>query len=164
MNWLTPLGFLGFIGLVILLIIYIIKPNYQNKFISSTFLWKLSLRYRKKKVPLSKLRNILLIICPHWCGPCQMEMPEFNAVYEELSGEVTFLMVHVGADMESGKEKVIIIDASASMRAEVEGTTRYQRAVEQATAIAGQTLEKGGQVTIILAGREADLLCSRLNA
>lgn len=150
MNWLTPLGFLGFIGLVILLIIYIIKPNYQNKFISSTFLWKLSLRYRKKKVPLSKLRNILLIICQ----VLAISACAFILAQPFIDGE----------DLESGKEKVIIIDASASMRAEVEGTTRYQRAVEQATAIAGQTLEKGGQVTIILAGREADLLCSRLNA
>jgi hypothetical protein len=33
-------------------------------------------------------------------------MPEFNAVYEELGGEVTFLMVHVGAAIDDGKEKV----------------------------------------------------------
>ena len=51
-------------------------------------------------------KPIVLNFWAHWCGPCQMEMPEFNAVYEELGGEVTFLMVHVGADMESGKEKV----------------------------------------------------------
>ena len=63
MSWLTPLGFIGFIGLVILIIIYIIKPNYQNKIISSTFVWKLSLKYKKNKFPLSKLRNILIFIC-----------------------------------------------------------------------------------------------------
>ena len=62
MSWLTPLGFLGFIGLIILIIIYIIKPNYQNKIISSTFIWKLSLKLRKKKIPVSKLRNIILFI------------------------------------------------------------------------------------------------------
>ena len=54
MNWLTPLGFLGFIGLLILLLIYILKPNYQNKQISTTYVWKLSLKYRKKKIPISK--------------------------------------------------------------------------------------------------------------
>ena len=37
------------IGLLILLLIYILKPNYQKKFISSTLIWKLSLKYKKKK-------------------------------------------------------------------------------------------------------------------
>ena len=51
-------------------------------------------------------KPIVLNFWAHWCGPCQMEMPEFNAVYEELGGEVTFLMVHVGAAVDDGKEKV----------------------------------------------------------
>ena len=51
-------------------------------------------------------KPIVLNFWAHWCGPCQMEMPEFNAKYEELEGEVTFLMVHVGADVDAGKEKV----------------------------------------------------------
>lgn len=51
-------------------------------------------------------KPIVLNFWAHWCGPCQMEMPEFNAVYEELGGEVTFLMVHEGAAVDDGKEKV----------------------------------------------------------
>lgn len=51
-------------------------------------------------------KPIVLNFWANWCGPCQMEMPEFNAKYEELGGEVTFLMVHVGADVDAGKEKV----------------------------------------------------------
>ena len=52
-------------------------------------------------------KPIVLNFWAHWCGPCQMEMPEFNTVYEELNGEVTFLMVHMGAAVEDGKEKVL---------------------------------------------------------
>lgn len=51
-------------------------------------------------------KPIVLNFWAYWCGPCQMEMPEFNEVYEELGGEVIFLMVHVGAEVEEGKQKV----------------------------------------------------------
>ena len=51
-------------------------------------------------------KPIVLNFWAHWCGPCQMEMPEFNAAYERLDGEVTFLMVHEGAAVDDGKEKV----------------------------------------------------------
>lgn len=51
-------------------------------------------------------KPIVLNFWAHWCGPCQREMPEFNAMYEELGGEVTFLMVHMGAAVEEGKAKV----------------------------------------------------------
>lgn len=51
-------------------------------------------------------KPMVLNFWAHWCGPCQQEMPEFNEVYEELGGEVTFLMVHVGAAVDDGKDKV----------------------------------------------------------
>ena len=51
-------------------------------------------------------KPIVLNFWAHWCGPCQMEMPEFNAAHERLGGEVTFLMVHEGAAVDDGKEKV----------------------------------------------------------
>ena len=52
-------------------------------------------------------KPIVLNFWAHWCGPCQTEMPEFNAAYERLGGEVTFLMVHEGVAVEDGKEKVL---------------------------------------------------------
>ena len=30
-----------------------------------------------------------------WCGPCKMEMPDFNEKYLEIGDEVTFLMVNM---------------------------------------------------------------------
>lgn len=49
---------------------------------------------------------IVLNFWAYWCGPCQSEMPEFNATYEELGGEVIFLMVHADPDTAKGKSLV----------------------------------------------------------
>lgn len=54
-------------------------------------------------------KPVVLNFWAYWCGPCKMEMPEFNAAYEQLGGEVTFLMVHADPDTESGKQ--IVTDA-----------------------------------------------------
>ena len=67
-------------------------------------------------------KPIVLNFWAHWCGPCQMEMPEFNTAYERLGGEVTFLMVHEGAAVDDGKTKVteggytfpVVFDADSS--------------------------------------------------
>ena len=150
MNWLTPLGFLGFIGLLILLLIYILKPNYQNKFISTTHVWKLSLKYRKRKIPISKLRNILLIICQVLIVcTCALILAQ------------PFIK---GEDKRSANEKIIVIDASGSMLAEVGGETRFERAVSQAKTLINETLDKNSVVSVIVAGREATFLRQRATA
>ena len=52
-------------------------------------------------------KPIVLNFWAYWCGPCQSEMPEFNARYEELGGEVVFLMVHADPDTTQGKSLVV---------------------------------------------------------
>ena len=54
-------------------------------------------------------KPIVLNFWTYWCDYCLMEMPEFNRIYEELGGEVTFLLVHADTNTESGKQ--IIADA-----------------------------------------------------
>lgn len=149
MSWLTPLGFLGLLGLVALLIIYLIKPNFQQKFISSTFIWKLSLKYKKKKLPLSKLRNILIIIC--------------QILIITTLALILAQPFIAGEDTEADKEKIIIIDASMNMYAELENETRFERAVMQAAQLSEETFDNGGTVSVIVAGREASILVRRQN-
>ena len=150
MSWLTPLGFLGFIGLLILLLIYILKPNFQNKFISSTFVWKLSLKFKKKRIPISKLRNILLIIC-QILAVCTCA---FILAQPFIDGE----------DEKAAQEKIIVIDASAGMQSELEGETRFERAVTEAKTLANDAMNAGGSVSVILAAREASFVVQRLDA
>lgn len=55
-------------------------------------------------------KPIVLNFWASWCSPCKSEMPEFNAAWEELEGEVQFLMVNMtdGAreTVESAREYV----------------------------------------------------------
>jgi len=152
MSWLTPLGFLGLTGLAVLILIYIIKPNYQNKIISSTFVWKLSLKYKKNKIPISKLRNILLLICQILIitlASLMLAQPYLKEEEEEVLNK-----------------KVFILDASASMMAEVNpGETRFDRALFQLEEDIEETFKlENSEVSIILAHDKADFLIQRATA
>ena len=146
MTLLAPLGLLGLLGVLALIIIYIIKPNYQQKFISSTYVWKLSLKYRKKRIPTSKLRNLLLILCQVlFLVTCAAILAQPNLV--------------IGTAVKE-PEVIIIVDSSASMRANVEGETRFMRAVDKAQDLILDTFEDDGYVSVIIADETPSYLLS----
>ncbi|MBQ9728259.1 MAG: VWA domain-containing protein [Clostridia bacterium] len=150
MKLLAPLGLLGLLSIIVLIIIYIIKPNYQQKFISSTFVWKLSLKYRKKKIPTSRLRNFLIILCQILIlTSCALILAQPNKI---LKAEI------------SEKEVVIIVDSSASMRTETNGELRFERAVDSALEFANSVLDENGIVSVILADTKGSVLVSRVRA
>lgn len=150
MTLLTPLGLLGLIGILILIIIYIIKPNFQQKVVSSTFIWQLSLKYRKRRLPTSKLRNILLIIC---------QILILASCAAVLAQPAQILKVQT-----EQAEIVAIIDASASMRAESDGVTRFERAVREVQDLAEQTFAGNGFVSVIVCEKNASFLVQRAEA
>ena len=149
MSWLTPLGFLGLIGLIVWLIIYIIKPNFQKKIISTTYVWKRSLKYRKKRIPLNKLRNLLMIIC---------QILAITAISAALA------QPFIAGDKIADNEKIIIIDASADMLSTVtdEGENRFERSVAMIRELADEVIaEEGGRVTVILANHDPEFVVQR---
>ncbi len=141
------MGLLGLIGIAVLILIYLLKPNYQRAMVSSTFVWKLSLKYRRKKIPVSKLRNILLFICQ---------------VLVITACAIIFAEPFIPKDYANNHEKVVVIDASASMRASVEGETRFERAIEQVKAFVEETYKnEDGKMTIILSSDDPYFLTQR---
>ena len=151
MRILLPLGFLGLIGIAVLILIYLLKPNYQQKVISSTYIWKLSLRYRKKRIPVSKLRSLLILLC---------QILVVTACAFILARPVT-----PSGDQSIASENVAIIDASAGMRAETDGVTRFERAVEKTRALAEETFRvSGGVMSVIIASDEPYYLVQRADA
>ncbi len=150
MSLLIPLGLLGLLSLGILLLIYILKPNYQQKLISSTYVWKLSLKYKKKRIPVSRLRNFLIILCQILILVAAAFIISEPAQVTEYSPDYN--------------ERIIIIDASASMLASTSDETRFERAVNEAQALSEETLDNNGTVSIILAGKEASFVTQRATA
>ena len=147
MTWLAPIGFIGLIGIIALIIIYVIKPNYQKKMVSSTYVWKLSLKYRRKRLPVSRLNNILIFLC--------------QLLILTICGLLLARPVIEHAKAGDENEKVIIIDASASMRMSDGGTTRFVRAVNEARILAEDTVEQGGVVSVIVADGDPEFIVQR---
>lgn len=144
MSILYPLGLLGLIGVVILIIIYIIKPKYQEKKVSSTYIWKLSLKYYKRKIPLQWLTKSLLFLI------------QVLAILL-----TTFLLTrpYIKVDAKSN-EKIIIIENSASMQQTLNQTTRLEVAIKEAQKIANNASEDE-RVSLIICEQDAKYLAYR---
>jgi Ca-activated chloride channel homolog len=147
MSFMTPLGLLGLIGVLLLILIYILKPKYQEKSISSTFVWKLSLKYKRNKMPFQWLKSSLLVIL------------QFLILLIITLGLTTPLF---SLDTQGG-EKIIILDSSANMFAQSGGKTRFEIAVQEIGALADATTPDD-RFTVILAGKEASFVARRLDS
>lgn len=137
MSLLIPLGLLGLLAIALLVLIYVIRPNYEQKFVSSTFIWKLSMKYKKKRIPISKIRNIILILC-------QILILIACALILSKPVQVTKSFV-------DDYEAIAIVDSSASMRTQTAGETRYERAVDKVESLSDEIFGRQGFLSVIIA-------------
>ena len=142
MSLLTPLGLLALIGLPIIIIIYILKPKYQEKTINSTYIWRLSLRYKKRRIPLSWLKRSLLLL-----------------VQLLIMAILAFMIAQPFTKHPKAQyERIIILDASASMMAvDSDGKTRFDKAKE-AILREAETASQEFDMSIILCDDNPDWL------
>ena len=144
MTLLNMWGLLGLLGLVVLIIIYILKPKYQEKTLSSTFIWQLSLKYRKPKTPFDWLKSSLILLLQVLVLlTLTMLMMDPNYKLNTLSGE-----------------KIVIIDASASMQKTAHQDNYFTIAKKKTIDLALQTTPKD-RFSIIYASNQPEFIVRR---
>ena len=148
MKFALPLGLLGLLAIAALILIYILKPKYQDKKVSSTFVWKLSLRYQKRKVPLQWLKSSLLLV---------IQIIIIIVIAFMMAQPLVVLATKTG-------EKIVVLEASASMLAEDGGKSRFARAVSEIGSLAEKTTAEDDKFTVILADDEPDFIIRRSNS
>lgn len=119
-------GLFGFLGIIALIIIYILKPKYQDKTISSTYIWKLSLKYRRPKTPFDWLQSSLLFL--------------IQLLVLTLLG-LLMLKPNYAYETDSN-EKIVILDASASLYKADNRFSSFDRAKNEIITLASNTTPK----------------------
>ena len=141
MRFLHPAGLWLLLGVPILIIIYLIKAHHEDRPVSSTYIWKLSERFMKKRLPLRRVRKILIFLL-------------------QLAMIIAVAMLAARPAVVNGNscDYIVIIDASASMQmVDESGTSRFAYALEQTEDLAKE-IANGHTISIILAASDASYL------
>lgn len=141
-HFLQPLGLLGLLTVPIIILIYIIKSRFVQKPVASTFIWKRSLKYVKRKIPLTIILSLLLIL--------------------QILTAITASLAIARPTLKPLKsnEEIYILDASASMQTTHEGQTRFELAKEMIID-KSKGIGSNNRISVILAGTKAEVLVDR---
>ena len=139
MNLMFPLGLIGLIGIPILIIIYIIKNRYTEQIIPSTYIWNLSEKFLKRRVPISLIAGIISLI---------LQILIVALVSLAISHPVITLA-------NSARSYCFILDASGSMNIVQDGKTRFDIAKDEINKIIDNSTD-GSEYTLIYVGNSAE--------
>ncbi len=144
MQWLYPAGGWAFLGLAAVLALYILRREYREFPISSTYLWQKTLQDQTASKPFQRLKSNLLM---------------FLQLLAVLLLALSLLRPLLPGQQEGG-ETVMIFDLSLSMQTETIGLSRIDRAVNEAGRMV-DGMGAGDKVTILTAGTTVKNLLSR---
>ena len=141
-----PLGLLGLLAIILIIIIYLIKARYVERPVSSTFIWQRSLKYIKRKIPMSVIMSLLLII------QILTVITASLAISRPLIKPL------------KTNETILILDASASMQTEdQDGKTRFDLGIDKILEYA-ESAGTNSKVSLILASNKPTPVFERLDS
>jgi len=140
----NPAGLWLLFGIPLLVLLYLLHSRREKRLVSSTYVWKLSERFLKRKTKLSRWHKLLLLLV------------QMLAVLT-LSLAIAKPALAVGV----AKDYILLFDTSVSMRTQnEEGVTRLDEAKAKAKELLAE-VSKGNRITVILLGEEATVLANR---
>ncbi len=135
------LGLLGLLGIPILILIYIIKNQYTEQTITSTYIWNISERFLKKRLPINRLVGIISLLL------------QILAVLL-----ISLLMAHPVLILpDSAYAYCYILDGSASMNYALDGGTRFDNAKSRISDMISSAAD-GSTYTLIYAGETSETI------
>lgn len=141
MSFAFPLALLGFIGIPVVILIYILQSKYNEQIISSTYIWKLSDRFLKRKNPLSGLTGLISLI-----------------LQILLVTVITLLLARPMFNLPGGaNEYYFVLDASSSMTMEDGKETRFDAAKDEIVRVIKRSTQ-GSTYTLACVSGDSELI------
>ncbi len=138
MAFTNPAGLWFMLGIPLLLLLFFLRPKFEEQNLSSTFLWRLSVKYRKKRMTVSRLRRLMILA---------LQLLLILLLSLVLSGP------RLMADG-FGTDYVVILDTSASMAmTDVRGTSMLELALQDIHSLA-ERVRLGSRMTVFTTDSE----------
>ena len=136
MSFMHPLGLLGLIGIPIIILIYILRNKYNEQTVTSTYIWKLSDKFLKRRNPLSGLTGIIALI---------LQILTVAAISLAIARPVFVLP---GA----ANDYCFVLDASSSMSMENGRQTRFELAKDEIIDVIKSSKDGSSYTLICVSG------------
>lgn len=146
-----PMGLLALIGIPVIILIYILQSKYAEQTVNSTYIWKLSDKFMKRRNPLSGITGLISLI---------LQLLTVVAIAFLISKPQITLP---GA----AKEYCFVLDASSSMSTVEGDETRFERAKDEIIKVIKRSKSGSSYSLISVAGdvvREFDLVSNKKSA
>lgn len=133
MKFLAPWNLIFMIFIPLIILMYILKQRFEEREISSLYLWKKAIRDSEVNTPWQKLKKSLLML---------LQIAAVLFIILSLSDPYLF------TNSSDAENIIIVIDNTGSMNARYENTTRFEAAKSNAEALIKNS-STGGNITII---------------